>query len=144
MYPQTADGSRFSVGWWEDTEGSFTSATATLSLCVQFVTRSVCAAAFGPDFNPWHGFRVSGFGVPARTGFWVSELRRGLGFGFRVLGTAGGRILESDLSKKTGKFVMERGKIAFFLQSSVLPKKLPAEHLHISGTSDSDVGVVFG
>ena len=139
MYPQTADGSRFSVGWWEDTEGSFTSATATLSLCVQFVTRSVCAAAFGPDFNPWHGFRVSGFGVPARTGFWVSELRRGLGFGFRVLGTAGGQILESELSKNREISSWSEAELQL---SIIFAKKIPAEHLHISGTSDSDV--VFG
>ena len=33
---------------------------------------------------------------------------------------------------------MERGRIATFL--SFLPKKIPAEHLHISDTSDSNVG----
>ena len=49
--------------------------------------------------DPWHGFRVSGFGAPAGGGFWVSDLPQGLGFGFRVLGTAGGQILESELSK---------------------------------------------
>ena len=33
---------------------------------------------------------------------------------------------------------MEPGRIATFL--SFLPKKIPAEHLHISDTSDSNVG----
>ena len=52
-----------------------------------------------PGVDPWHGFRVSGFGAPAGGGFWVSDLPQRLGFGFRVLGTAGGQILESELSK---------------------------------------------
>ena len=88
-------------------------------------------------FCPWHGFRVSGFGAPAGGGFWVSDLPQGLGFGFRVLGTAGGQILESELSKN--REISSWSVEAELQLSFIFAKKIPAEHLHISDTSDSDV-----
>ena len=79
-------------------------------------------------------------------GFLVLEFLRGLGFGFwsscggpgagfgvwGFLGTAGGRILESELSKNRGKLSCGARQNCNF--PSFLPQKIPAEHLHISGT----------
>ena len=86
------------------------------------------------------GGGVLGLGSWGRRGDWVLglEVSQRAGSWVLGLGAAGGRTLEYEVNKNKEK--NRRGTRQNCNFRSFLRPKIPAEHLHISGTLASDVG----